>query len=60
LLTVAVNERMLANQHDSLVAYDRGSEMKHNEGLLKEVVATMYLWAAAGVSIAVIFAVVAL
>jgi hypothetical protein len=34
--------------------------VKHNEGLLKEVGTTIYLWAAAGVSIAVIFAVVAL
>ena len=34
--------------------------MSHNAGLWKEARETMYLWAAAGVSIAVIFAVIAL
>lgn len=34
--------------------------MSHNAGLWKEASETMYLWAAAGVSIAVIFAVIAL
>jgi hypothetical protein len=34
--------------------------MRHNAWLLKEARETLYLWAAAGVSIAVIFAVVAL
>jgi hypothetical protein len=34
--------------------------MSHNAWLLKEAGETMYLWAAAGVSIGVIFAVVAL
>ena len=34
--------------------------MEPHEGLLKEVAETMYLWAAAGVAIAVIFAIVAL
>jgi hypothetical protein len=34
--------------------------MNHNAGLWKGASETMYLWAAAGVSIAVIFAVVAL
>jgi hypothetical protein len=34
--------------------------MKPNEALLKGVGETMYLWAAAGVSITVIFAVIAL
>jgi hypothetical protein len=34
--------------------------MSHNAWLWKEARETMYLWAAAGVSIAVIFAIVAL
>jgi hypothetical protein len=34
--------------------------MNHNAGLWKEASESMYLWAAAGVSIAVIFAVIAL
>ena len=36
------------------------SEMSHNAWLWKEARETMYLWAAAGVSVAVIFAIVAL